>query len=575
MQVATATGIDVSSLGVYGAPFPAGTPLTTTAAGQPAFVRFTVTDPFGAADITSADLVIKNSSGGTVVSTTLTDANVVASTAGSKTYEYVWTPTSGDTFTVIVTAHEGTEGVTATSQTPITTTASPDLVVTKSDGGASVSAGGSIAYTINYSNAGLGNATGVVLTEFLPSGSTFNAAASTPGWVAVGASEFRFAVGNLAAGASGSVVFAVTVPSPVPVGLELLGNTVFIADDGTHGADTNPANNTSSDSTPINAAPDLVITKTDGGTSTLPGGIVLYQITYTNVGTQDANGVVIFETLPANTTFNSTYSFGPWEDFGGGLFEQLIGDLPVGASGTVTFAVTVDDPLPVGVTQIFNSVSIADGGTSGADLNPANNTATDTTPILITPEADLQITKSNSLTSVTPGSLVTYTVTITNAGPNAVTGAAFTDNVPASLTGVTYTTTVSGGATVTPGSGSGNAISGSLDLPTGSTVTYTITGTLDPNATGTLTNVATVLPPAGALDPNTGNNTAIDQDPIVPVSDLSLDQDLHVHRSRRQRHAHAGRRDRLRGDRHQQRPQPGAERLGPGPAAQRLLLRQR
>ena len=74
------------------------------------------------------------------------------------------------------------------------------------------------------------------------------------------------------------------------------------------------------------------------------------------------------------------------------------------------------------------------------------------------------------MTSVTPGTLVTYTITITNAGPN-VTGAAFTDNVPASLAGVTYTTTVSGGATVTPGSGSGNAISGSLDLPTGATVT--------------------------------------------------------------------------------------------------------
>ena len=102
-----------------------------------------------------------------------------------------------------------------------------------------------------------------------------------------------------------------------------------------------------SDSTPVNAAPDLVITKTDGGTSTLPGGIVLYQITYTNVGTQDANGVVITETLPANTTFNSTYSFGAWEDLGGGVFGQLIGDLPVGASGTVTFAVTVDAPLPV------------------------------------------------------------------------------------------------------------------------------------------------------------------------------------------------------------------------------------
>src|SRR5262245_51713806 len=144
VQLETATFIDVSVLGIFGSPFPAGTPLTTTPAGQPAFVRFTVSDPFGASDITSADLVIKNSSGGTVVSTTLTDANVVASTSSSKTYEFAWTPMSGDTFTVDVTAHEGTEGVTATGQITITTTASPDLVVTKSDGGAAVHAGGSV-----------------------------------------------------------------------------------------------------------------------------------------------------------------------------------------------------------------------------------------------------------------------------------------------------------------------------------------------------------------------------------------------------------------------------------------------
>jgi len=238
-----------------------------------------------------------------------------------------------------------------------------------------------VAYTINYSNAGLASATGVVLTEFLPAGTTFNSAGSTPGWTAFGTSEFRFAVGTLAPGVSGSVVFAVNVPSPVPAGLELLSNTVNIADDGTHGADTNPANNFGVDSTPINAAPDLVITKTDGATSTTAGGIVLYQITYTNVGTQNANGVVITETLPANTTFNPIYSFGAWDDEGGGQFTLVIGDLPVGASGTVTFAVTVDQPLSPTITSLFNTVSIEDGGASGPDLNPANNTSNDTTPV--------------------------------------------------------------------------------------------------------------------------------------------------------------------------------------------------
>src|SRR5262249_14743589 len=156
----------------------------------------------------------------------------------------------GDTYTVIVTAHEGTEGVTATSQTNFTATAQPDLVVSKSDGGGSVNAGGTVAFTINYSNAGLANSTGVVLTEFLPPGSLLNSAASAAAWVAAGSGAFQFPGGTLVPSASGSVVFAVTVPPPVPAGLEQLNNSVFIADDGTHGADVNPANNSGVDSTP-------------------------------------------------------------------------------------------------------------------------------------------------------------------------------------------------------------------------------------------------------------------------------------------------------------------------------------
>src|SRR5262249_61662903 len=62
VQVNTATGITVNSVAVFNAPFPGGSPITTTPAGQPAYVRFTISDPFGASDITSADVVIKNSS---------------------------------------------------------------------------------------------------------------------------------------------------------------------------------------------------------------------------------------------------------------------------------------------------------------------------------------------------------------------------------------------------------------------------------------------------------------------------------------------------------------------------------
>jgi hypothetical protein len=50
----------------------------------------------------------------------------------------------------------------------------------------------------------------------------------------------------------------------------------------------------------------------------------------------------------------------------------------------------------------------------------------------------------------------------------------------------------------------------------------TLTGTIDPNATGTLTNIATVAPPAGTTDPILGNDTSSDTDTLTPEADLSV-----------------------------------------------------
>ena len=91
-----------------------------------------------------------------------------------------------------------------------------------------------------------------------------------------------------------------------------VANTATIADDGSNGADPTPANNTGSDTTPVTAAPDLMVTKSDGGATAAPGGTVAYTLSYTNVGTQNATGVVLTETVPANTTFNAGASTAGW-----------------------------------------------------------------------------------------------------------------------------------------------------------------------------------------------------------------------------------------------------------------------
>src|SRR4029079_9630055 len=61
-----------------------------------------------------------------------------------------------------------------------------------------------------------------------------------------------------------------------------------------------------------------------------------------------------------------------------------------------------------------------------------------------------------------------------------------------------------------------------LSLASGQSVSITLTGTIDPAATGTLTNTAHVSPPDGVTDPTQGNNNATDTDTLTPRADLAV-----------------------------------------------------
>ena len=143
-----------------------------------------------------------------------------------------------------------------------------------------------------------------------------------------------------------------------------------------------------------------------------------------------------------------------------------------------------------------------------------------------TAAADLSITKTDNkggssvtgaVGGVVPGTGETYTIVVSNSGPSAVTGASVVDTLPAFFTSDTWTATQSGGASGFSASGSGN-INDTVNLPVVSSITYTVTGTVSPSATGTLINTATVTAPAGVTDPNLANNTATDTDTITPPS---------------------------------------------------------
>jgi uncharacterized repeat protein (TIGR01451 family) len=138
---------------------------------------------------------------------------------------------------------------------------------------------------------------------------------------------------------------------------------------------------------------------------------------------------------------------------------------------------------------------------TGADEVPAAN-------------ANLGITKTDGVTSVTAGQNVIYTLAVTNAGPDAVVGASVADTMPAALTGVSWT--CSPVASCGAPSGSGN-IATTVSLANGGSATFTVNATVAASATGSVVNTATVAAPAGTTDGTPGNNSATDTDTIGPA----------------------------------------------------------
>ena len=66
-----------------------------------------------------------------------------------------------------------------------------------------------------------------------------------------------------------------------------------------------------------------------------------------------ATGVTITQTLPANTTFEPGGSTPGWVDQSGGTYTFDIGNLDVGQTGSILFAVKVNSSLPPGYNQLL------------------------------------------------------------------------------------------------------------------------------------------------------------------------------------------------------------------------------
>ena len=320
-----------------------------------------------------------------------------------------------------------------------------NLTIQKDDGGIVAQPGDEVTWTINYGNNGATRATGVVITETLSAGTQFNAAGSDPRWIETspGSGVYELALGTLSAGSSGSVEFSVTVDSVLPSGFTQLVNRATIADDNTNGPDATTTDNVDVDITPVDAAPNYTIIKSNDVDSVAPGDIVTYTIVLTNTGNQNGTGVVVRDRFPTDILTNVEAGNGGFVNGGAGVVTWNIGNLDAGESVVLTVTAEIQFAVVAGANELVNEVEVTDDGINGEDPNPVDNIAIDTDVIDAFPGYEL--VKSDLTSAVTSGDTVTYFLTVRNVGNQAGSNVVITDSFPTDLLTVT---SVSGGGTI-------------------------------------------------------------------------------------------------------------------------------
>lgn len=226
---------------------------------------------------------------------------------------------------------------------------------------------------------------------------------------------------------------------------------------------------------------DLRVSKSTSATALPAGGVITWTILVTNLGPGDmfgpdasvANPLIVTDVAPitnasAPVSFTSSGPAGSCSYASGTI--TCPSSLPFNGTQTFTFQQTINAGTPGG-TSIANTASVTDYVTG--DSNDSSGAT-----VTVQDQADLTITKTNGVSSVFSGSSVTYTVVVTNVGPDPVNGALVTDVVGARVTcpaGNAVTITGSGvpagSYTIANLTGAGIAL-GTLNSGQSATLTY-------------------------------------------------------------------------------------------------------
>jgi uncharacterized repeat protein (TIGR01451 family) len=433
--------------------------------------------------------------------------------------------TAGDGATITNTATVGSATTdlnpgnnTATATTKVKKQA--DLAVTKADAPDPVVAGTDLTYDIALNNFGPNYAVNVSLTDSTPANTTFRSFTQTGGPTfgcstpAVGGTgTVSCTISMFGAGETATFRLVVRVNASARNGTTL-SNTAKATSDT---FDPCPGNNSATATTAVIARADLSVTKSDAPDPVNAGGNITYTINVANAGPSDAQNVSLSDATPANTTFVSiTQTDGPAfactsPAFGGtGTVTCTIATLAAGATASFSLVVNVNANTPNGTT-ISNTATMS---SSTTDDCPGNDSATATTTV--NAGADLSITKTGPAQQGA-GFDITYSITVTNPGPNDAANVGLSDAVPANTTFRSFTQPTGPTFTCdTPNVGGTGTVSCSIaSLAAGATATFTLVVNVNSDVVeGTIiSNTASVS--STTSDPNQANNSSTVMTQIV------------------------------------------------------------
>jgi uncharacterized repeat protein (TIGR01451 family) len=382
--------------------------------------------------------------------------------------------------------------------------AAADLTITKA-GPAFATAGdpAGFDYTLTVHNAGpADNVTGFAVSDTLTATLTFQSLGSDVRCVAAGQVVTCTNLAGLASGVDDSFIVHVTLLATVDAGT-LLSNTATVVTSGT--IDPDPSNDASTLVITVVEDVDLSVTKAfSSATITSGGASGTFTITVTNGGVSEADNLVLTDFVDLRLTVDSLVQGAFDCSFGSG--QSIDCRMPhLGAGASASVIVTYHVAASVTTATVSNE----------ADATTDEDVALGADSVDVITAADLADIKVSSPNPVAAGGTLTFTITVTNAGPSDALNVTLTDLLDAALTSATYCVD-SGSGCVPSGPWTGSANLGTI--PAGASVVVVISATVNP-ATPAGTSIANSASASTTTpDPDGANNSSSTTAGVVAAS---------------------------------------------------------